>query len=479
MKAMKKLIALALVLTMVLALATTAFAAEGGTIQINGTSGTEYNVYQIMTVENNGGVKVYKLTTEWADFLSYPNVNNYLESLPNGNVAWKTGVVGSDANAAALAELAKAYAKDKGLSTTVTVKAEADTFVNSASVTDDGVYLLMANVEYGTSGIITVTGGNTVTVNDKNPVGGPDPEYKLPNVVKKVHEDADSAGTWVDANTADIGQTIEFQTTITVAEGATNYVLHDTMDTGLTYISVNKVVLYAKATSNETALNSASDYTVSTATDGCAFHITFSDAILAELKDTDTLTVYYTAKLNENASSAGKYVNTTWLTHTAENVPTASDSTTTTTEHFEFTKTDGTNALAGAGFTLTGSNGTLSFVQLADGTYQVCKATGCAHTHVEDDEVVSGANGKIVIDGLDADKYTIKETTVPAGYIQAEDKTVSIPLSASETITIVNTKGNELPSTGGMGTTMFYVVGAVLVVAAVALVAIKKRYAAK
>lgn len=479
MKAMKKLMALALVLTMVLALATTAFAAEkGGTIQINGTSGTKYNVYQIMTVENNGGVKVYKLTTEWADFLSYPNVNNYLESLPNGNVAWKTGVVSSDANAAALAELAKGYAKAKPLSTDKTVK--ADTEGNTVKVSNDGVYLLVADLEYGTSGIVTVTGGNTVTVNDKNPVGGPDPEYKLPNVVKKVHEDADLAGTWVDANTADIGQTIEFKTTITVAEGATNYVLHDAMDTGLTYISVNEVVRYTKATSTETTLNSASDYTVSTAIDdGCAFHITFSDAILAELKDTDTLTVYYTAKLNENASSAGEYVNTTWLTHTAENVPTASDSTTTTTEHFEITKTDGTNALAGAGFTLTGSNGTLSFVQLADGTYQVCMATGCTHAHVSKNEVISGADGKIVIDGLDADEYTIHEAIVPAGYVQAADKTEYISRNKTTNITIVNTKGNELPSTGGMGTTMFYVVGAVLVVAAVALVATKKRYAAK
>ena len=96
--------------------------------------------------------------------------------------------------------------------------------------------------------------------------------------------------------------------------------------------------------------------------------------------------------------------------------------------------------------------------------------------------LTTGENGKIEIDGLDADTYYLREVEAPAGYNKlAEDKKVTITGATDETTytTVVtkinNQSGTELPSTGGIGTTIFYIVGGVLVVGAVVLLVTKKR----
>ena len=101
--------------------------------------------------------------------------------------------------------------------------------------------------------------------------------------------------------------------------------------------------------------------------------------------------------------------------------------------------------------------------------------------------LTTNAQGKIAIDGLDADTYYLREIQAPAGYNKlAEDVEVVITGAAkadgSDTLTyqtvvaeVNNQSGTELPSTGGIGTTIFYVVGSILVVAAIVLLVTKKR----
>ena len=127
--------------------------------------------------------------------------------------------------------------------------------------------------------------------------------------------------------------------------------------------------------------------------------------------------------------------------------------------------------------------------------------------------LTTGENGTIEIDGLDADTYYLRETQAPAGYNKLKDPLSLKPSKISETVTVTSTtvyydadgkvsqtetqyskttieyneklktaayavenrKGTELPSTGGVGTTIFYVVGGTLVLAAVVLLVTRKR----
>ncbi|MCI6841280.1 MAG: LPXTG cell wall anchor domain-containing protein, partial [Clostridiales bacterium] len=99
--------------------------------------------------------------------------------------------------------------------------------------------------------------------------------------------------------------------------------------------------------------------------------------------------------------------------------------------------------------------------------------------------LTTGADGKIAIAGLDSDTYYLREVEAPAGYNKlAEDKEVKIAPTAGEnntlslaplTVKVNNQSGAELPSTGGIGTTIFYIVGAVLVLGASVLLVTKRR----
>ena len=135
-------------------------------------------------------------------------------------------------------------------------------------------------------------------------------------------------------------------------------------------------------------------------------------------------------------------------------------------------KTDGTNFLNGAGFKLydAATDGNMITVNKDNKGYYV-------DANADEEIMVDNANG-VNVRGLEPGTYYLEETTVPDGYnkLSAREE-VTITTGATETveITVINNAGAQLPSTGGIGTTIFYVVGGVLVLAAVVLLVTKKR----
>ena len=142
------------------------------------------------------------------------------------------------------------------------------------------------------------------------------------------------------------------------------------------------------------------------------------------------------------------------------------------------------NELEGAGFKLYSDADCKNEVELyQDGEfyYPIKNATG-----KEAVEMKSAANGQFNVKGLDAGTYYLKETKTPDGYGACANKEIVISathdvnhvdLSGNLSTTIINKKagGITLPSTGGIGTTIFYVVGGGLMVAAIVLLVTKKR----
>ena len=465
MKSMSKLLALILALTLALGMATVASAAEGGTIKVIGTNGTTYTVIKMFGSEEVVEDKyIYTAEDDWTGFDAAAYAGHLL-TIDDGN---KNVLLTKEIeNAASFAALAAKYADDKDLTSALTVTAAPDG--GTVAVDTDGYYLLMAEGG-GISGVVHVTGGDTEVVNEKNAA-----DTNFPNLIKKVQED--STGEYGDANSADIGQTITYRVTINIGAHATNYVMHDVMDSHLSFIGVTEVKL------GETTIT-ADKYSVLTATtdpavtDTCAFEVRFNDSIFAGATAGTPLYVYYTAKLNDTAAANTTYTNTAWLTHAAGQTP--EDTTTTTTYAFKINKTraDDSQPLENVGFQMINSKSeTIQMYLTTDGSYKVCQDTGCAgHTHVT--EALTDANGAITIIGLDADTYTIHESTVLPGYVTPlTDATASINEGSPNIVVIdlTNTLGTALPETGGIGTTIFYVLGAALAVGAAVLLITKKR----
>ena len=304
--------------------------------------------------------------------------------------------------------------------------------------------------------------------------------------MKTVEED--STGNFGEKNDADIGQTVNFKSTITAQAGAENYVFHDTMSTGLTYTGVTGITL------NGTAVD-ASNYTVVTEglTDGCTFEVRFTQAFCDTLKANDQIVISYTATLNENAVIAGEgNPNTSKVSYgDSGNTKYTPDSQTKTytwdVDVFKYTMNGETEkALAGATFTLSknadGSN-PIALVSEGNNVYRVAK-TGETGTVTE---ITTDATGKFTIKGLDADTYYLTETAAPAGYNMLSgpvtvvigengvvNGTTEAPQGVDE-VKVLNQSGTELPSTGGIGTTIFYVLGAALVIVAGVLLVTRKR----
>ena len=475
---MKKLVTLLLALVLLLTMAAPALAEDTGSITIdNAVVDKTYTIYRIFDLNGHNAdysAINYTVNDKWTAFFAEGAAGlDYVAIDELGYVTWKDG-----ASAANFAAAAIAFAKADNIANDGSQKATG----NEVKFTDLplGYYLVQSDLGALCSLDTTMP---DVVIEEKN---------SAPTVEKEVKEN--STDIYGKKNDASIGDTVEFKTTIRVIDGAPmNYVLHDKMSEGLTF-DANSVVVNV----GEKTLAAGSDYTLTSTglADGCTFEIAFTEGTL---KPNDVVTVEYKATLNDKAVVAGAgNPNETWLKY-GENNTTTHDVTKTYTwevKVLKYTnKADVETPLAGAEFVLYREvDGEKQYV-ITDANHKV---TGWVTDKTQATTFITPADGKFSITGLDTGVYYLEETKEPDGYNKLANP-IKVVISATyddaagtgtATVTyneddvanpdikVLNQTGTELPSTGGMGTTLFYVVGGLLVAVAVVLLVTKKKMSA-
>ena len=468
---MKKLFALLLALTMVFSLATTAFADEatGNTITVNKAVENEtYKLYKMfdLVVDDDLTEFTYTVNSAWTAFFAAADEEAGTEAGAGYQyVTINNGVVTAIEHAADLAKAAADYAE--ALQETGSKVADATEVVEFTGL-DNGYYLITSTL--GTVAMTASTPSNQyATIDEKNPED---------TIEKTVLED--STQQYGKSNDAQVGDPVDFKSIATLHPNTTNVKIHDTMDGGLTYN--NDVKIYTDA-DRTVELNSASYTVLATPDAGDTFTIQFTEAYLASLTAETKLYLKYTAVLNagavvtdENGVAIVDQNNKTTITYGDKQ--SVEDKTTTTTHKSTVNKyAAGIEKLAGAVFSLKKNGTVVPLVKLDDINYRVATAdeveTTNTFTTVED--------GDIVIWGLDTDDdYTLEEITAPDGYNKLADEVdLEVNATNSSVTKVENKSGTELPSTGGMGTTLFYIVGGLMVAGAAILLVTKKRMGAE
>lgn len=458
-----------------------------GKITINNALvGETYEIYQILKLESYAKDKAYayKAAAGWESFLNETETKKYLSVNKEGYVSWTAA---KDAETVAkFARYALDYAEKHHIPVTESKKAtstKVEFLGNESKGLELGYYL----VDSSTGALCSLdTTDNEVVIREKNTV---------PTVDKTVKEEN---GDYGDKNTADIGDIVNFKTEITVGAGAQNYVLYDKMSDGLTYQSITRVEL-VRGQETKT-LAKTTDYIMNSVDNTeYDFIMDFTDELEKTLKENDVIIVYYTAILNEGAVVEGKgNENETYLVY-GDGTETNHDYTYTYTFKFNLVKENAQNEqLTGAEFELYAADKTtkINLVKEADGTYRVATKE---ETEVEGFTSANIFAGSVIIKGLDEATYYLKEITPPNGYnlladfvevivtANYDDEGVSTTLVsgaennlvtyAQDKVTVINTTGNELPSTGGMGTVLFLTIGSLMVLGFGVLLVTKLRMA--
>ncbi len=500
-KAMKKLMAALLAVAMVCAMAIPAFA-DGS----SSTSTAAVTLYTITAPKNGHTYEIYQIFTGDYD----PSNKTMLANIKWGENG--TGTVGAAVEQNVLNALSAvaSSASDKAKLDVIENYVKLDTtpvaiVTNGSSVEVVGGYYLIKDKDGSLSGsepyttyLVSVVGHVTI-----NPKSSAVPEFN-----KKLKDTNDSTGEvsrWQDSADYDIGDYIPFRLQGTVPADYDSYstyyyAFHDKEEAGLTFDPSSVEVHLGDENG---AIISATDYRVLTKKDSttsdtdCTFEIVFDDLKnVTGVTANSTITVTYKSKLNDNAV-LGAHGNVNQAKLEYSNNPRGSGTGTTPWDNvIVFTykvvvnKVDQDNhPLEGAEFTLTKKiNGADDFVQ----------------------SMTIDADNKALftLSGLDDGEYTLTETKTPAHYntispitftVNAEHEiewistrdNVLTSLSGNKVIgeitfdvdktagslstNVVNNIGTTLPGTGGIGTTIFYVIGGGLMVAAAILLITKKR----
>ena len=479
MKLIKKIAAMLFAFAMVFSMGTNVKAEGTGKITINpANAGETYNVYKILTLKSYDKDKelysYVKNGDKWDDFIDSAVTDGYLTINNDDYVEFDDKK--SDKDYREFAQKALAYAKNNNVTATQTVIPDAGATTAIINNLDLGYYLVGSTV--GALCSLDTTNPE-VTVSDKN---------EAPTVEKKIAKDGHTDNL-VPNNSANIGEQVVYQTTINVKPGAKNYVLHDTMDSHLDFDGILQAHL-----SDGTNLTNGDFVVQKGPADKCTFDISFTDVFYNNYRskiDDGTITkiiFQYSATVKDDAVVKKEMKNTTHLTYGDNNTTTGDSKTITKTfgiPVFKYTKND--QALAGAEFMLstdpncTDESKALKFTLNGDNKYRF-------DSNSTNKTLTSLNNGRIDIEGLKAGTYYLKETKAPDGYnllktIQTinieEDGSINLKDGVTDVVKVKNNSGIELPSTGGMGTTLIYLAGIVLVVLSGYVLISKRRASTK
>lgn len=497
-KAMKKLMAALLAVAMVCAMAIPAFA-DGS----SSTSTAAVTRYTITAPKNGHTYEIYQIFTGDYD-ASQPSMLANIKWGKNG-----TGTAGDAVEQTVLDALSKvaSYTSDNDKLTVIEKYIDLSTaplvtITNGGTANDvvGGYYLIkdqdgtVPSSETYTPYIVSVV--CDITIKPKS--------NEVPKFTKKLKDTNDTTGAisgWQDSADYDIDDKIPFRLQGTVSKDFDSYktyyyAFHDVEEKGLTF-DPSSVKVFVGDEETGTKID-ASNYTVVTnPADGCTFEIVFDDLKnIPSVTAKSIITVTYESTLNGDAVlGAQGNVNTAKLEYS--NNPRGNGTGTTPWDNvIVFTykvvvnKVDqDNNPLVGAQFTLT--------KKTKNGTDVVKTMT------------IDSSETQFTLSGLDDGEYTLTETVTPAHYntispitftvnadhtitweterrediltsLSGDKKVGEITFSVDKTAgtlttNVINNIGTTLPGTGGIGTTIFYVIGGGLMVAAAILLITKKR----
>lgn len=504
MKLMKKILAIVCTFVMIISMATGVNAVDEssttqpkGSITVTNADANEtYKAYKILSLESyDEQAQAYSYKRpggRWDGFID-SNIDKFFVSDREGYITLKST---KDDKVRKLAINAIGFAQKNNLKATATATASASETGGATAVFENldlGYYVIESTS--GTACNLTTALSN-VTITDK---------HENPSVIKKIVEGGNIIKEGAQ-NSVNIGDSVGFETTISVTPGIKNYILHDKMDNNLEFSRVSDVKLFypnESDTNNQNKIIAANDYynvksaeeDGSALKDKCTFELSFTPRFYSEYKEAidkkliTKIKVRYYATVKNSALVNNAMKNTTWLTYGDKNTETNKPETETYTYGIPVFKYTGENTpLAGAKFIL------LNKQDDTDSAAIKFNSVDNTYTYAADQEsdnaattLVSPAGGHFTIEGLKAGVYYLKEIEAPKGYnkISApikieilEDGSIKVDNNANAItgdVRVQNNTGSILPSTGGMGTTLIYVVGSILVLASGIVLFSKKK----